>query len=215
VGKDNKDFFWPSYVDLLTALFTIVLVLFILSFKLFKDKTDELKIEKDKLQVLASQYERIKKIDTLIRTLESSGTFKYDSINKRFLVQKFTGEEIFESFSENIKPQFYKDAEDAGKEIIALVNSLYDKHKVKLLVIIEGNTARQPGSPTTENTFSYDLSYRRALALKSLWITQGIVFDSKKSELLIAGSGLSGIDRSPTENNNKRFLIQIIPKIEK
>lgn len=211
----GKGFFWPSYVDLLTALFAVVLVLFVLSFKLNKDKTSQLKESKDSLQVLASQYERIKKIDTLIRTLESSGTFKYDPINKRFLVQKFTGKEIFEAFSENIKPQFYKDAEDAGKEIIALVNTLYEKQKVKLLVIIEGNVARQQGSSTTENTFSYDLSYRRALALKSLWISRGIVFDPKKSELLIAGSGLSGIDRASNEDNNKRFLIQIIPKIEK
>ena len=36
--KESKDFFWPSYVDLMTALFLTMLVMFVLSFKLFKDK---------------------------------------------------------------------------------------------------------------------------------------------------------------------------------
>jgi hypothetical protein len=31
--KESKDFFWPSYVDLMTALFLIMLVLFVLGFK--------------------------------------------------------------------------------------------------------------------------------------------------------------------------------------
>ena len=212
----RRDFFWPSYVDLLTALFAVVLVLFVLSFKLYNDSTGRLKAKTDSLLVIASQYERIMKIDTQIMTLEKSGRFKYDSINKRFLVKNFIGQEIFETLSENIKPLFYKDAEDAGYEIISLVNTLYDKNNVKSLVIIEGNTAKKfDGSIDPENKFGYELSYKRALALKYFWIERGIIFDPVKSQLLIAGSGFSGTGRDPKEENNKRFLIQVIPKIEK
>ena len=64
IGEKNKDFFWPSYVDLMTGLFAVVLVLFVRSFKLFKDKEKEITAEKNKYQVLASQYERIRKVES-------------------------------------------------------------------------------------------------------------------------------------------------------
>ena len=38
--KNSKDFFWPSYVDVMTNLFAITLVLFVVSFFLFKGKND-------------------------------------------------------------------------------------------------------------------------------------------------------------------------------
>ena len=36
--QQSSDFFWPSYVDLMTSLFVVMLVLFVYSFKLFKDR---------------------------------------------------------------------------------------------------------------------------------------------------------------------------------
>ena len=47
--KESKDFFWPSYVDLMTALFLTMLVMFVLSYKLFQrqagDTTSSLRPE--------------------------------------------------------------------------------------------------------------------------------------------------------------------------
>lgn len=60
----------------------------------------------------------------------------------------------------------------------------------------------------------YELSYRRALALYNKW--KHLNFRESNTEIIIAGSGFNGINRDKIiEDNNKRFVIQIIPKIEK
>ena len=60
----------------------------------------------------------------------------------------------------------------------------------------------------------YELSYRRALALYNKW--KGLNFRESNTEIIIAGSGFNGVNRDNiVEDNNKRFIIQIIPKIEK
>lgn len=54
--QESKSFFWLSYADLMTSLFVITLALFILSYKLFKDRADiiiakdkELELKEDRL----------------------------------------------------------------------------------------------------------------------------------------------------------------------
>ena len=60
----------------------------------------------------------------------------------------------------------------------------------------------------------YELSYRRALALYNQW--KHLNFRESNTEIIIAGSGFNGINRDKiVEDNNKRFIIQIIPKIDK
>ncbi len=212
--EKGKNLFWPSYVDLMTALFVVVLVLFVLSFKLFKDRERELKKEKDKFEVLAKEYQRIQKIDRQIKTLQNTGIFSYDDVYKRFLVKDFIGQEIFQSKSEIIKPEFYSSAESAGKSIIGLIDTLYSTEKIKFLVLIEGNTANNfDGSIDRDNEYGYNLSYKRALALFKFWKSRGIAFNPNTTEIIMAGSGFSGVGRDVKEENNKRFLIQIIPKI--
>lgn len=50
--QNNKGSFWPSYVDVMTTLFAIMLVLFVVSFSRFKIKNDQ-------LQELVDEYEDI------------------------------------------------------------------------------------------------------------------------------------------------------------
>ena len=62
----------------------------------------------------------------------------------------------------------------------------------------------------------YKLSYDRALALYLYWRNKGLDFRKYNTEVIIAGSGFNGINRdSKTEDYNKRFIIQIIPKINR
>jgi hypothetical protein len=75
-----------------------------------------------------------------------------------------------------------------------------------------------PGDPrnTREEQTTYQLSYRRALNLLNFWKQNGLNFSQDKSiELIIGGSGFYGTGRYSTrrEGDNKRFLIQVIPKI--
>jgi hypothetical protein len=68
---------------------------------------------------------------------------------------------------------------------------------------------------TSERDFTYGLSYQRALALYKFWESNGVEFDRNTFEVIIAGSGFYGAGRyaGAQETRNKRFLIQVIPKI--
>lgn len=62
----------------------------------------------------------------------------------------------------------------------------------------------------------YWLSYKRALALYNKWRSQGLNLRDYNTEIIIAGSGFNGINRdNRVEDNNKRFIIQIIPKVSR
>ena len=54
-GNTNKELFWVSYADLMTALFIVTLSLFILSYKLFKDKEDIVIAKEEKLEIMENQ----------------------------------------------------------------------------------------------------------------------------------------------------------------
>ena len=59
---NSNDFFWPSYVDVMTNLFAITLVLFVVSFFLFKGKNQELEQANADLRVMKEEYQRVKDI---------------------------------------------------------------------------------------------------------------------------------------------------------
>lgn len=62
----------------------------------------------------------------------------------------------------------------------------------------------------------YELSFRRALALYSRWRDLGLDYRKYNTEVFICGSGFNGRHRDQVnEDNNKRFTIQIIPKISR
>jgi hypothetical protein len=61
----------------------------------------------------------------------------------------------------------------------------------------------------------YITSYQRALAVYNLWVQNGINFRKYNVEVLLCGSGFNGLCRDDVEENNKRFSIQIIPKVSK
>ncbi|MEE1288561.1 MAG: hypothetical protein UHK44_08185, partial [Bacteroidaceae bacterium] len=85
--------------------------------------------------------------------------------------------------------------------------------------VIEGTAAipyeqLRAGTYNSDNQGMYLLSYRRALALYNRWKDLG--FRDGTTEIIIAGSGFNGINRDERiEDNNKRFVIQIIPKVGK
>ena len=58
-GKNNGSF-WPSYVDIMTTLFAITLILFAVSFSRFK-------IKERQLQLLVNEYEDIINVYSTMR----------------------------------------------------------------------------------------------------------------------------------------------------
>lgn len=205
--KTKETFFWTSYSDLMTSLFIIMLVLFVLVIVLLYKRMEATIIEKEQIEKVLAD---IKKVEASTRDLEG----KYFSYNKEY-----------EKFILNIECQFpvrqydinlldkntRDELMDAGKQ----VKDFLEKHSNnQYLVIVEG----QASADTKDWTdFNYNLSYQRALSLVKFWATNPYVkFSSKNCELQIAGSGDGTLSaksmRDPINRKNQRFLIYIIPK---
>jgi len=213
----SKGFFWPSYADLMTSLFVIMLVLFILSFKLFKDRKKELEVQNERLEVIEKEYNKIKEIETALMGI-SGEFFQYDSLNKR---HELAIQIEFGRNSDIIKPRYQEQLQEAGHAIKEAISEVQSDQDVRYLIIIEGMAARYGDvSEMNKNddpyyiNYAYALSYRRALALKKLW-DEKIDFTGPEYEVIVAGSGFYGKGRYDLaeEEKNKRFLIQIIPKV--
>jgi len=214
-NRSSNDFFWPSYVDLMTSLFVVMLVLFVYSFKLFKDREGELKQANGELKAKAAELEQINKIKRSLQQLEGK-YFKYDPTNERHEllvpVQFRAGQDAIE---DRYKPALLQ----AGRTLRTVLRSIKTDQPVRYLVIVEGMAARYPqGDPRNarEEQLTYQLSYRRALSLLNFWKQNGLDFTQDKGiELVIGGSGFYGTGRyaGRREGDNKRFLIQVIPKV--
>jgi flagellar motor protein MotB len=196
-GK-GSGFFWPSFADLMTSLFFIMLVLYVLTY---------LKLTNQK-RATEQQLNKIKEIQAAVKELPQN-YFQYDSIYKRFsLVQNIE----FETGKDIIKPNYEQYLIDVGisiKDLISNLKSKYAQQDIKYVVIIEGMASNDNFKD------NYPLSYKRAWAVMKLWQRENIMPDQSVCEVQVAGSGTGGIGRFPIsdEIKNQRILIQIVPKI--
>lgn len=194
--KKKGDFFWASYADLMTSLFFIMLVLFILSVTIMKKRQE----------VTENQLRKITDIQNAVKELPQE-YFHYDDLHKRFALKRQIG---FVKMSSEIDQSDKQYLLDVGRSISKLITKMQDKYAdqdIRYMIVIEGMSSKDSYYRNNE------LSYERALALYNLWISNGIKFDNSVCELQIAGSGVNGVGRSKNESENQRFLIQVIPKI--
>ncbi|OON70712.1 hypothetical protein [Hymenobacter sp. CRA2] len=219
-GSDDQqrsDFFWPSYVDLMTSLFVVMLVLFVYSFKLFRDREASQRRLLGELKVKAQELEQIQRIRESLRRLEGD-YFRYDPQNERYELRV---DVQFKAGRDEIQEQYKPALLRAGRLLQERLRAIRTDLPVRYLVIVEGMAARYPqGDPRNqrEEQSTYQLSYRRALNLSNFWQQNGLRFGQDRTvELIIGGSGFFGTGRyaGRREGDNKRFLIQIIPKIGK
>jgi hypothetical protein len=216
--KDNS--FWPSYTDLMTSLFFIMLVLYVLTYVRLNST---IKLQKEKLAIIEAVEQNLKplKQDTIL--------FKYEKKYKRFVLAfdvKFkSGKFLLKHDEIEIDPEgTLKNINLAGKKLLQTIDKLNFEREnnsklsnVSYLVIISGYAS-------IKGRFfdNYDLSYHRALHLWDYWKFNNINFEDPKYEglidLQIAGNGLGGTGRIPytsefEDEKNQRFIIQIVPKI--
>ena len=81
--RESRDFFWPSYVDLMTALFLIMLVLFVLGFKRSNDKQRDNERLISELKVQVAEKRKLDEIKAALKRLESN-YFEYNPAYKRY-----------------------------------------------------------------------------------------------------------------------------------
>ncbi|MEL6560509.1 MAG: hypothetical protein AAFQ94_20125 [Bacteroidota bacterium] len=207
--KSNNTF-WPAYSDLMTSLFFVMLVLYVITFVLLRNKQNE-------YRVAAEKYDKLQEIEQSLSSLDQE-YFDYDQVNKRF---RMTSEINFAKNSNAIPAHQKRELRNAGAALFRLMqNYQRETPNVSYLIILEGNTARAPLLTGQMNYIAipdvgFKLSYERALALYNFWKDSGYDFKSLGNcEILIAGSGYFGKSRDKTdESNNRRFTIQITGKL--
>jgi hypothetical protein len=217
-----KDSFWLSYSDLMTSLFFIMLVLFVVCIGKMKYDNVALEHERNQANAEKEQLERILQLDAQFEELSKSSALQYVEEKKMFVAKDFIGIEIFNPFDDTIKPEYIETVDSVGQSLLKVVKNLYEKNPdLNFQLVIEGNAAipwqlLQNHSYNADNIRMYELSYRRALALYHRWLSKGINLRTYNTEVIIAGSGFNGNNRDGNvEENNKRFVIQIIPKISR
>ena len=218
-AKRREDSFWLSYSDLMTSLFFIMLVLFIVCIIKMKGTQNELSDLLGQTQATAEQYANILKLEEQFKDLSTSSTLRYDEEHRTFIAKDFEGKEIFEPEKSVIKPEFIDIVDKVGADLDALLSELHKNNpSFSYLLVIEGNAANSVKNPMpVDSKYAYELSYQRSLALYNRW-TKDKHIDLRKynTEIQICGSGFNGINRDKkVEDNNKRFVIQIIPKISR
>jgi len=210
----KNNIFWVGYSDLMTSLFFIMLVLFVIVYTMQYKTIGDLKEIKDEYVVAKEERDEIKKIQDALEKLDTN-YFSFDKRNKRY---KLKVDVQFESNSYNIDD--INDTEkikllDAGQSLLKMMTTLTKQNpNVNYLLIIEGNTQRSAQNYIKIPDVGYRLSYNRALSLVNFWQSNGIDFRNfPNCEILIAGSGYFGKSRERKETENRKFTIQITPKI--
>jgi hypothetical protein len=217
MNPNRRDFFWPSYVDLMTALFLVMLVLFVLSYKRFQDKQASLEQAKARLEVQLKEKKKIDEIRAALARLEDPRYFVYNQRYKRYELN-FPVE--FQAQRYDLPAEARQPLIEAGRFLLRQMQALDQADNVQYLVVVEGRAAKNPNLPDTDprnldGAAVRQLSYNRAMEVIRLWESAGLRFPANL-ELVAAGSGFKGVGRYTgfrEEAKNKRFIIQIQPKI--
>jgi hypothetical protein len=220
----KNNFFWVGYSDLMTSMFFIMLVLFVLTIGYLQVKIlenekliEELRTRETGLIRETERLQKLLNLEEQFKPLINDNSFYYLPDCKKFIVKDLMGIEIFQPNKTVIRKEFVRRTLVAGSKIEVFLKQLSEQNKgFSYLLVIEGNMANKwDHSISKDNTTGYLTSYQRALAVYNLWTRNGIDFRKYNVEVLLCGSGFNGLCRDEIEENNKRFSIQIIPKVSK
>lgn len=216
--KKSGSHFWPSYSDLMTSLFFIMLVMFVLTIVSLRNSL----LEAERLRRISEEQLRsIQQIQEAVNQLPTD-YFEEDNTNKRWILKQ--------DFSPKFNVRDYNISAlndttsliEVGNSLMGVIDNLnkmkndpkYKDMDITYLVVIEGMASK-------DKYYDNDaLSYKRALSLYYLWRRNGISFEESQCEVQISGSGVRGRGRFNSnglqpqdEVRNQRIIIQIVPKI--
>jgi flagellar motor protein MotB len=205
----KESFFWTSYSDLMTSLFFVMLVLFVLVIVLLHNKMKETEQERDATR---EQLNKIQEIEESVKNIDPT-FFEYNTKYKRHTLKNInvsfpTGSSDINQLPNNQLEQL----KEVGNTIVKFVDNAVGNNKdIKYMLIIEGQTSKD------NYARNYELSYERALALHRFWRRDcDLIFDINTREVIISGSGQWSDFREEPDNQsnkkNQRFVIHIIPK---
>lgn len=222
----------------MTALFAVVLVLFVLSYYNLNKKKEELE---NLVKIKEKEAAILNKVKSNFKIFETEpDIFYFDTIYNRiqlkFQINFKTGYEFYHIREQDIDGDFSKtkrNLDALGRKFRTIINSFKVQKDtdpamkdISYLMVISGSASRLVGDDEYQSSI---LSYNRALFLYKYWKDYlGIDFDSPEYheiiELQISGVGFGGIgryndpynpDNLTEEKKNQRFVISIAPKIGK
>lgn len=198
-----------SFSDLMTSLFFVVLVLYVLTYVMLKDALQ-------KANTTIEEQNKILQLKEQFKPLQEDKDFIYLADCKKYISKELNSIEIFEPNKSAILEKYESSTIKVGNKLEELLKNLNAANvNFSYLIIIEGNMANSWDKRfSSDSEYGYKKSYERALAVYNLWSNNNIDLRKYNSEILISGSGFNGLCRDKVEENNKRFSIQIIPKIE-
>ena len=225
--RGRQGTFWPSYVDLMTALFLVMLVLFVLSYRRFQDREAQLRVQLRELQL-------IRRIEESVQQMMSDKTlFRYEPRFRRYTlardIQFQGGQWDLRQPAQTLPPgQVAANLaylRHTGAALRGIVDSLLARklrdpalREVSYVLLIQGSASNLPDArPPRYDTYAYTnydnwgyiLSYQRAKALYDFWRDERIAdFDAPRYhgviELALAGNGYGGVGRYNSSRRNLR-----------
>lgn len=202
----KKTFFWASYADLMSSLFFIMLVLFVLTIVMLQKQMIEIE---EMRKATEAEINKIKEIQNAISNIDST-YFAYNAEHKKHILKIDVGFQTNSADITDIELDTRHQLLNAGKAINQFIKDACQKYNAQYLLIIEGQASKDNFIRNNE------LSYERALALVNYWKNNGVLFNSEQCEVIISGSGQDGTLRIQPDVagnvKNQRFLIHILPK---
>ena len=201
---NKRSFFWASYADLMSSLFFIMLVLFVLTIVMLQKQMIEIE---EMRKATEAEINKIKEIQNAISNIDST-YFAYNAEHKKHILKIDVGFQTNSADITDIELDTRHQLLNAGKAINQFIKDACQKYNAQYLLIIEGQASK-----LIRNN---ELSYERALALVNYWKNNGVLFNSEQCEVIISGSGQDGTLRIQPDVagnvKNQRFLIHILPK---
>lgn len=207
--RKRESYFWTSYSDMMTSLFFIMLVLFVLAIGLLAKS----------LVAKQSEIDNIKRIEKSTEELNNNGDFEYNREFKKYVLKVPVYFPSTKSDFSYLSDETKRSLDRVGDEIIAFLKRHSD---TKYLLIVEGQASRNSTRQTDDN---YEYSFLRARNLMKFWLEEKHKNFGDNVEIQIAGSGDGRLnnsdpkhmknvlwDKYPENPHNQRFLIYIIPK---
>lgn len=209
----QKSHFWASYADLMTSLFFIMLVLFILTVCMLQKEIDKTgaawKEAERQRRATQEQLDKIREIEEGVSKIDST-LFEYNATYKKHILKIDVSFPRGSHDMNQIDEHTLKRLKDAGTTVRDFIKEAHNNLNVQYLLIIEGQASRD------NYALNDQLSYNRALALYKFWQKNNISFGREACEVIISGSGQNGVLRMLPDNGsnekNQRFLIHIVPK---
>ena len=215
--KKKKSHFWASYADLMTSLFFLMVILFIIcivelrsigitpgelarlryeldSMKLVNSSLG-LRLEKTNVHLDSMAYlvnatqEQIDKVNEINEATENldPNYFVYDPLHKKHKLNFDVKFKIEDDNIGNISRIEREKLLSVGKALQTFIDSASINNPQVQYLLIVEGQASRDGMEQMD--YNYDLSFRRAKNLKKYWDSNDILFNAGNCEVLISGSG--------------------------